>query len=359
MLADFLYGLLIVVTVIAVFGVIRMARKLRHSSGASSESLLVLTLVLFGLLAVFFFLMKAQIQSVRESGGEVLKTDQQLFVEKVYPPLAEAQFQLDYQLKQLSILQERIYDLSRDHPQQSARLQLAYNTWRSERQGLMQLKQKADRAVRGAMGVHKVSDPSFVESEFNREAVDWETIISDRLNQYHDSQLQVTNAMIDNVMIQTKNIVASWQQKDALAIRTGGSLKSEFAPKTLSALVSYLEKTDWDVADTLTEIGKEVSIATQKRREVRNYSLEHTDLQAVLSRVIDGWLQLENKGVYFRDQLLHAIQAEYLAVLLGTNKNDNQLVRLRKTVSERAALLLEELKTKRSQLEKSYKTAPR
>lgn len=359
MLADFLYGLLIVVTVLAVFGTFRMARSLRRSSDVPSERLLVMTLVILGLLIVLFFFFDSQLDDYRTSKGEVIKTTQQLFVEKIYPPLAEAQSLLNYQLQQLTMLQKRIYELSRDHPQQSARLKLAYNAWKHERQGLTQLKSRADRAVRVAMGLYRVSDKTFVESEFNREAVDWEKIISDRLNKFHDSQLKVTNAMLDNVMLQNKNLNTVLRNKGVLTTVDGGVIKSEFDSRTIIPLLEYLEKTEPDLAETLVNIGKEASNATQKRQEVRNYSLEHPDLQPVLSKVIDGWLQLANKGVYYRDQLLHAVQAEYLAVLLGTNKKDNQILRLKKSISTQSQALHEELEKSRISLGKSYKTVPR
>lgn len=359
MLADVLYGFLIIVTVLSVFSIFRMARHLRRSAGVPSERLLVMTLVMLGLLLALFIFFDSKLDSYRNSNGEESKTEQQLFVEKIYPPLAEAQSLLNYQLQQLTVLQKRIFELSRNHPQQSARLQVAYNAWKHERQDLTQLKLKADRVVRIAMGVHKVSDKTFVESKFNREAVDWEKIISDRLNKFHDSQLKVTNAMVDNVMSQNKNLGKVLREKSTLVMASGAVLKSEFAPKTIEPLLDYLEKTDPDLAEILTNIGKETGNSTRKRREVRNYSLENPDLEPVLNKVIDGWLQLANKGVYYRDQLLHAVQAEYLAVLLGTNKKDNQIVRLKKSISKQSQLLYEDLLQSRTKLEQSYKTAPR
>ena len=359
MLADFLYGALIVSTVLAVLGIFRIARRIRRSSGAPTERLLVLTLVMLGGLVILFFFLNAQLDNYRTSNGEVRKTDQQLFVEKIYPPLAQSQNLLDYQLKQLTTLQERIFQLSRNHPQQSSRLQFAYNTWKTERQGLTKLKSRADRAVRVAMGVHKVSDKSYIESTFTREAVDWEKIISDRLNEYHDSQLKVTNSMIDNVILQNKNLSQLSRNKNNVVTSTRTMLKSGFDPKTVAALMEYLENTEPGLAESLIKLEGEVTTATQKRRQARNYSLENPDLAPVFSKVIDGWLQLENKGVYFRDQLLHAIQAEYLAVLLGTNKKDTQIVRLKKTVTQVLQALYEDLISSRKVLEKSYKIAPR
>lgn len=359
MLADFLYGLLIVTTVLAVFGIFRIVRRIRRTSGAPTERLLVLTLVMLGGLTILFFFLSGQLDNYRSANGEVRKTDQQLFVEKIYPPLAESQTLLDYQLKQLTTLQERIYELSRDHPQQSSRLQFAYNTWKYERQGLTKLKARADRAVRVAMGVHSVSDKSYIESAFTQEAVDWEKVISDRLNEYHDSQLKVTNSMIDNVILQNKNLSQLRQNKNTLATSNRTSLKSGFDAKTVKPLIEYLENTESGLAESLTQLEGEVTNATQKRRQARNYALENPDLEPVFRKVIDGWLQLENKGVYFRDQLLHAVQAEYLAVLLGANKKDPQVVRLKKLVSQLAQTLYEDLVSSRKVLEKSYRIAPR
>ena len=359
MLADFLYGLLIAATVFAVFGIFRIARRIRRTSDVPTERLLVLTLVMLGVLICLFFFINAQLDGYRTSNGEVQKTDQQLFVEKIYPPLAQAQNMLDYQLKQLTVLQQRIYELSRNHPQQSSRLQLAYNTWKYERQGLTKLKLRVDRAVRVAMGIHKVSDKTYIESAFTREAVDWEKIISDRLNEYHDSQLKVTNTMIDNVILQNKTLGKLKQSKNRFTIAAKTNLKSEFVQKTVDPLIEYLENTEPEVAEVLTKLGKEVTTATQKRREARNYSLENPDLDSVFKKVIDGWLQQENKGVFYRDQLLHAIQAEYLAVLLGTNKKDNQIVRLNKSISQLSNTLYDDLIRSRSTLEKSYRITPR
>lgn len=359
MLADVLYGLLVVATVFIVIVIFRVIRKIRHSSGIPSERLLVMTFAMLGGLALLFFFLKGHINDLRVSNGEVQKTAQQLFVEKIYPPLAGAQSQLDFQLKQLAILQKRIFELSRNHPQQSFRLQFAYNIWKFERQGLTQLKSRVDRAVRIAMGVHRVSDPSFVENAFNREAVDWEKIITDRLKQYHGSQLKVSNSMIDNVMLQNKNLNKVRRGKHAILTAEGLVIKSEFDPRTVAPLMAYLEQTVPDVFESFTSIAKEVNTATQKRQEVRNYSLENPDLGMALKKVSDGWLRLESKGIYYRDQLLHAIQAEYLAVLLGTNKKDSQILRLKKSISEHVFALHDDLTQSRIILEKSYKTAPR
>ncbi|PID45670.1 MAG: hypothetical protein CSB47_07720 [Proteobacteria bacterium] len=354
MLAYFLYGLLIAVTVLAVLGIFHMARRLYHVSGVPSEYLLVMTLAMLGALVVSVFFIKERIDSTQLPNSNAHKTEQQLFVEQVYLPLADAQSELNRKLKQLAVLQQQIAKLSRRHPQQSVNLRLAHDVWRSERRGMMQLKSEVDHVVRAAMGLHKATDPFFMESTFNRDAVDWEKVISRRLSEYRNNQLKVTNAMVDNAIQQIKNLKKVQRAKDTFATASGVKLKSAFSSETVNDLLAYLEKVQSSTADKIVGLGREVGMAASKRQEVKYDVLENPNLQGVLGKVMEDWLRLGNKGIYYRDQLLHAVQADYLAIKLGVNKKNDQLVELRRLLSEQSQLMYEDIRLSRLKLEQSY-----
>jgi len=319
-----------------------------------------MTFALLFAIAMLFFFMSKQLDDTGENGvSGVSKMEHYDFVKQVYPPLISMQNKLSHQIKQLNDLQKQILTLRSAHPQQADRLQFAYKQWLNERKDLSQLKLKLDRSVRSAWIQHKTQDKKAIASEFNRQAVDWEKIIRDRLAQLQDSQLKVSNAMLDNVMLQNRNLSRLRRGKNANFATSGAVFKSAFTPETSTSLLNYFNEVSPDLAQTFDAMGDEINIASQRGREVRNYALENPDLQPTLNKVMTNWLQLENKSIYYRDQVLHAIQGNYLAVILGTNKRDNQLLRLNKTLKSKIPALYAEIKKSRTSLEKSYKTGPR
>ena len=281
------------------------------------------------------------------------------FVKKIYPPLITAENKLSRQITQLHDLQKQIVKLRSEHPQQADRLQFAYSQWLNERKELSQLKLQLDRSVRNAWIQHKTQDEAVIASAFNRQAVDWEKIISDRLDRLQNSQLKVNNAMLDNVMLQNRKLSRLRRGKNANFATSGAVFKSAFSSETKATLLKYFEEVTPDVAETFAVMGDEINIASQRGREVRNYALDNPDLKPTLDKVTASWLQLENKSIYYRDRILHSIQGMYLAVLLGTNKRDKQLGRLTKTLNQKIPALAAELEKSRTLLEKSYKTGPR
>ncbi len=360
MWVDLLYGLLWIITVAAVVFTFLMARRIRRNSDMPIERLFVMTFgLLFGIAMLFFFL-NNQLHTITsgDEGGAV-KMAHHDFVKQVYPPLITAQNKLTHQITQLNDLQKRILKLRSEHPQQADRLQFVYSQWLNERKELSQIKLKLDRSVRNAWIQHRTQDKKVVASAFNRQAVDWEKIISDRLARLQDSQLKVNNKMLDNVIIQDKNLSRIRRGKNANFATSGAVFKSAFTPETTATLLAYFDETSPDLAKQFEEMGNEINIASQRGREVRNYAIENPDLKPTLDKVMTNWLQLENKSIYYRDQLLHAIQGRYLAVILGTNKRTNKLRRLDKKLKQKIPELHGELKKSRSSLEKSYKTGPR
>ena len=357
---DLLHGLLWVITLSAVLYTFILARRIRRNSSMPIERLFVMTFSILVAIAVAFVFLNEQLKDTdHDSERGAAKMEHHDFVKQIYPPLITAQNKLSHQITQLHDLQKQIIKLRSTHPQQAERLQFVYTQWLNERKDLSQMKLMLDRSVRSAWIQHKTQDKAVIASAFNRQAVDWEKIISDRLERLQDSQLKVNNAMLDNVMLQNRNLSRLRRSKNANFATGGAVYKSAFSPETTQVLLEYFQESDSNTAETFAEMGNEINIASQRGREVRNYALENPDLKPTLDKVTDNWLMLENKSISYRDQVLHAVQSTYLAVILGTNKRDNQLIRLGKTLKEKVPALYKEVKDARQSLEKSYKTGLR
>ena len=165
--------------------------------------------------------------------------------------------------------------------------------------------------------------------------------------------------MLDNVTLKNRSLLRLKRGKNANFATSGAVFKSAFASDTTATLEAYFDEAASDVAETFSKMSNEINVASQRGRQVRNYALENPDLKPTLDKVVTNWLQLENRSIYYRDQVLHAIQANYLAVILGTNKRDNQLVRLERALKSKIPELYSEIKGARESLEKSYKTGLR
>ena len=357
---DFLYGFLWVMTLSAVLYTFIFVRRIRRNSPMPIERLFVMTFTILAIIAMTFVFLNKQLDQT-EGGNErgLAKMEHYDFVNQIYPPLITAQNKLSHQITQLHDLQKQIIKLRGLHPQQAERLQFAYTQWLNERKDLSQIKLSLDRSVRSAWIQHKTQDKTVIASAFNRQAVDWEKIISDRLGRLQDSQLKVNNAMLDNVMLQNRNLSSLLRGKNANFATSGAVFKSTFSPETTQILLNYFDEAASSTSEIFSEMGNEINIASQRGREVRNYALENPDLKPTLDKVTTNWLQLENTSIFYRDQVLHAVQSSYLAVILGTNKRDNQLVRLDKTLKRKVPALYDEIKGARQSLEKSYKTGLR
>ena len=360
MWVNILNGLLWVITLSAVVYTFILARRIRRNSSMAIERLFVMTFALLFAIAVTFFYLNNQLNhSVSGDGRGLAEIEHHDFVSQIYPPLITAQNKLAHQISRLNDLKKQILKLRTNHPQQSERLQFAYTQWLNDRKDLSQIKQNLHKSIRNAWIQHKTQDKNTVASAFSRQAVDWEKIISDRLARLQDTQLKVSNAMLDNVMLQNRGVSKLELNKNRNLASSGAVFKSAFGSTATVDLLKYLDETSPDAAEIFSRLGQEINIASQRGREVRNFALENADLKPTLDRVATSWLDLENRAIYYRDQLMHAIQASYLAVILGTNKRDNQLVRLNKTLDRQIAALYEEIIDRRMSLEKSYKTGPR
>lgn len=358
MLADFLYGLLLVVSALAVIAVFRHIRKLRRTSNTPSEHLFILMFaLLFGVL-LGYLLINKQLEKLNVVDEGQIMSEKEVFVGKFYPPLLETQKQLNSQVISLKDLQKQIVALRDEHPQQKDRLQFSYSVWHRERKGLVTLKNELDKSIHSAWSHHNARENSFIDDQFSRDAVDWDKAIKTRLDEYHDGQLEVTNAMLDNVISQRKNLSEMVVGANAVAMPQGVVLKSVFSEKTVDKLLEALNIRSPKRAALLDDMSKEVNFTVQKHREVRNYSLDKPELQATLQRVMKEWMALENRAIYYRDQMLHAVQADYLARILGVNQRDSQLVRLEREINKMLPILLNDLNESRKALNKSYQFAP-
>jgi hypothetical protein len=306
-----------------------------------------------------YLLINNQINKLGVPDSELEKTEKEAFVELLYPPLFVTQQQLNSQVISLKDLQKQIIALRDEHPQQKERLEFTYSIWNRERKGFVELKSEVDRSIHKAWSYHKRKDKNSVETKFSREAVDWDKAIKSRLSEYQGSQLQVTNTMLDNVIQQRKNLSKLVVGKSSVGLADGALLQSEFSPNTVDKLLEGLAIRSPKQVALLESLNKEINVTVQKRREVRNYALDKPNLQATLQRVMKDWLSLENRATYYRDQALHAVQADYLARILGVNQRDNQIIRLGREINKKLPALLNDLQTSRAKLDKSYQLSSR
>ncbi|PWQ94541.1 hypothetical protein [Leucothrix arctica] len=358
MLADILYGLLLFVCALAVIGVFRHIRSLRRSNSIPSEQLFILMFVLLLGVCLGYLLLNSQINKLDLVEDDQGHTEKQVFIEKLYPPLVLSQDHLNNQVTSLKSLQKQIVALRDEHPQQKERLQFSYSVWSRERKELVILKSDLDKAVHRAWSYRKTKDNSFVENKFSREAVDWDKAIKSRLSEYQESQLQVTNSMLDNVMLQRQNLSELVIGNKVIAKANATLTQSAFSIATVDKLVEALAIRSPKRVALLESMTQAISVAIQKRREVRNYALDKPNLQTALQRVMDDWFALERRSIYYRDQVLHAVQADYLARILGVNQRDNQIVRLEREINKVLPVLLNKLKASNVNLEKSYQLSP-
>jgi len=306
-----------------------------------------------------YLLVNNQLNKLGVPDSELEKTEKEAFVELLYPPLFVTQQQLNSQVVNLKDLQKRIVALRDEHPQQKERLEFTYAIWNRERKDFVELKAEIDRSVHKAWSYHKRKDKHSVETKFSREAVDWDKAIKSRLSEYQGSQLQVSNTMLDNVILQRKSLSELAVGKRTVELADGVLLQSDFSINTVDKLLAGLAIRSPKQVALIELMGKEINFTVQKRREVRNYALDKPNLQVTLQRVMKDWLSLENRATYYRDQALHAVQADYLARILGVNQSDNQIIRLGREINKKLPALLNDLQAARAKLDKSYQLSSR
>ncbi|RVU85447.1 hypothetical protein EOL70_05740 [Leucothrix sargassi] len=358
MLVDTLHYFLIILSVLATLATFSHIRGLRRTGEYSSEQLFIFMFCLLAAIAFGYFILKAQVNKLEVSDDEHYRSEKELFIEQTYPPLFVSQKQLYAQIDNLSDLQKQIVALRDNHPQQKDRLESVYAIWNQERKRLVNLKTELERAVHKAWTEQNSRNSGFVDSQFSREAVDWDKVLKRRLAEYENAQIEVTNTMLDNVIEQRQALSELSPVKGAPELPSGQMRQTVFSAATVKILAEALALREPKRVALLDSMNKEVSYAAQRRREVRNYALDKPNFQVALRRVMDDYFALENEAVYYRDQVLHAVQADYLARILGVNQRDNQMIRLEREIGKKLPVLLDDLNTTRLAIDKSYQFAP-
>lgn len=355
-----------------VFGfLVLLVRQIKKDGQLSQEKLTRLSAFLFMPFILIFALVFYGLSSWRaDLKYQQSRVEVEKFVNRVYPPLAESQQSLLQSISHMRKLQESIEPLRDEHINHAGLLDKIATEWRDSQQTLYTLYAETDKEIRHAWISYKTMDQQDVLDKFNTKAVK----LNDKITKLdRDYQVGVRGAkdeliksidaarrLLEDKKRRTKQKKKKSKAKSKKQIKGKNKDNQEpivivnFTERTTAKLLAFLSRLDDALADEVLRLEEDIRIARQRHEEVRLYLKDNPDLQLPLSKVMNGWQQLQRTNHQYKNQILYALEAEYLARKLGLSKNDPSVSAMHKTLQSKIPSIVRKARMQRVALERSY-----
>lgn len=345
-----------------------LVRQIKKDGQLSQEKLTRLTALLFIPAIIIFALIFYGLSNWRaEIKYQQNKIEIDKFVERVYKPLADSQQSLLESVSHMRLLQDGISSLRAEHTNHADLLRNIATEWSNGKQTLYHLYVDTDKEIRHAWISYKTMNQQDVLDKFYTKAVR----LNDKITKHNkDYQVGVRGAkdelvnsidsaryLLDNKKKKAKNKRKGKKKNKKVKTKDNAkdsSLIVDFKEETSVTLLSFLSRLDENLSTEVKRLYEDTRIAKQRQEEVRLYLKDNNDLQQPLNKVIEGWKQLEINNHKFINQILYALEAEYLARKLGLSKNNPAIHAMNKSLKKRIPEIVSGAKAKREALERSY-----
>ncbi|KAG1707643.1 hypothetical protein GQR58_003303 [Nymphon striatum] len=358
---------------IIIFGfMVLLVRQIKKDGQLSQEKLTRLTALIFIPAVLIFGLVFYGLSSWRsdikfqESQVEIEK-----FVRGVYNPLVDSQRSLLMSVSNMRDLQDSIAPLRSEHANHADLLRNIALEWNSSQQTLYKLYRETDKEIRHAWISYKTMNQQDVLDKFYTKAVK----LNDRILKVDkDYQVGVRGAkdeliksvdsarfLLDGKKKKQKSKPKKRKKKDKKSREIKEKKDSQdsivivdFKSNTTTTLLAHLSRLDEGLEIETKRLREDIRVAKQRQEEVRLYLEDNSDLIQPLSKVIDGWKQLETSNHKYLNLVLYAIEAEYLARKLGLSKKDPAILGMHKSLKLIIPDIVSNATSKREALERSY-----
>ena len=254
-----------------------------------------------------------------------------------------------------------VEQLRNEFPNHQPLLQKIGQQWLTSQQSLFQLYADIDKEIRHAWISYNTLNQQDVFDKFYTRAVKLNDQIAN-VNKDNQRNIRgVQDDLVKSIDEARRLLSAPRKKRKKRAKKQSPTIKDSNAPvivpfngQSVNTLLVFLGALDEGLAMAVRSLQDNIRIAAQRHEEVIYYLKDNPDLQQPLQKVLAGWKALKRSNQKALNQILYALEAEYLARKLGLPKQNPAIKAAHKQYRSRIPAIVNQAKKQREALERSY-----
>ncbi len=243
------------------------------------------------------------------------------FVSSVYDPLTKSRRELLKSLASMNGLIRNVENMELEHPNHAGLIRHVKDQWGMAYKELHNAYLDSDKEVRRAWIAHNTMDSQDVLVKFSRQAVQIESALKKAEKEYQAHINSVQDVMVKSLDQSRKlldaNLKPSKSKKQNIFNQELRESIKPFNNFAISELLNFLGTLDDRLKKEVETLQALIRLSAQQAAILKDHLYKNRDLEKPLTKIISDWKNLEESSNDSLEQILYAIEAEYIAVKLG------------------------------------------
>jgi hypothetical protein len=314
-----------------------LIRQIKKDGRLPAEKMSTLTGVLFIPSIIIFALVFKGISSWRD---DIQQQNNQIeiesFVSGVYEPLTLARQSLRNNLADMQALLREVDNMELAHPNHGDLIRHVKEQWQQGHVALYNVYKDTDKEVRRAWIAHNTMDSQDVLGKFSKQAVQIESQIKKAESTYHSHIYSVQDEMVKSLDEARKLLDANRRppksKKQSAANHALAENIRPFSSLASSELIAFLSSLDARLVNEVKTLQELIRLSGQQAAILRDHLYKNRDLEKPLTKIIGDWKKLEESSTASLQEILYALEAEFVARKLGLLQNNPAIQAMHKSL---------------------------
>ena len=357
--ANFILVVFLIVSLLILVVLVMLMRQIKKDGRLSQDKMTTLAAILFIPAILIFALVAKSISGWRadiQRDKELAQISQ--FVEGVYQPLAVSQRSLLSSFSQMQNLLKDSQSMGLEFPNHARLISAVTGQWKEGQTVLYTVYNDTDKEIRRAWISYNTMDQQDVLSKFSKQAVHLKNSILSAEKKYQRHIHGVQNDLIIDLdrarrLLNANRKPPKSKKQKARNLETLEKIKP-FNDRTTVRLVNFLGSIDRRLKEELESLQHIVYLSGQQAEVIRSHLLKNPDLEQPLNVIIHNWKSLEEEGQQHLNQILYAIESEYVALKLGLSSDSPAIKAMHKSLLKNIPFLTGKALKQRKIIDQSY-----
>ena len=339
-------------------------RQIKKDGRLPAKKRTLLGAILFIPALIIFVLVFKQITNWRTNIQiQQERAELNAFVNSVYAPLVDSQNAILAEERKMRGLLQKVDNLGREHPNHSQLISKITQKWRLGLQEYNNAYIATDREIRRAWISYNTMDQQDVLAKFSKQSVRLDLKNKKAQKKYQSTIYNIQDKLIkslDNArQLLDANRRPPRNKKQRLRVQNIRQNIIPFSESIESKLIVFLGKIDQRLREEVETQQNLIRTASQQSIIVRNHLQNNPDLEAPLVTTINNWLALEAESREKLNQILYAIEAEYIALSLDLPPKNPAIRAMNKNLLKNIPLMVGKSLKQKQVIDQSYNIGPR
>lgn len=284
------------------------------------------------------------------------------FVSSNHEKLLLAQQRIKRERYKMQDILQKVGYMRQEHPNHEQLISNVIISWNKGLQELWTTYIDTGKEIKYYWLLTNTKEGKNVKEKFSKRAVDLENNNKKALKKYDKVISSIRGNLIKSLDRARRLLDSNRRDAKTKSQRRKNQITRQnilsFDDNPEEKLVNFIGTIDSRLKEEVVNLQKLIHTSGQQSIIIRNYLQNNPDLELPLSRTINNWIILENDSKKKLNQILYAVEAEYIALSLDLPWKSPAIRAMHKSLLRNVPLIVGKAAKEKKNIDQSYNIAP-